>query len=286
MGKMLKIGEFAALSSMSIHMLRNYDKIGILVPEYVDEINGYRYYDKSQLVKANQINAWKTMGFGLEQMQELLTLDQSKIELLMEEKRREKVAELTKIGEQIHQIESMLQDSERVEKITNPVVRNRIESTWVISLRSQIASYPMEGILWEELTKACTQQTGKTLNAKSTKSSIAMAFYHDQSEASETIDVEVMLTLDGEYTSFQQEYELEGRKAVLSVYRLESMDMASVIFEGSYSQISKINLSVADWLEKNQLVIVGPSFCIYHRSPENCVEEQKFVTQICFPIRG
>ena len=52
---MLKIGEFAALSSMSIHMLRNYDKIGILVPQYVDEMNGYRYYDKSQLVKANQI---------------------------------------------------------------------------------------------------------------------------------------------------------------------------------------------------------------------------------------
>lgn len=283
---MLKIGEFAALSSMSIHMLRNYDKIGILVPQYVDEMNGYRYYDKSQLVKANQINAWKTLGFGLEQMQELLTLDQSKIELLMEEKRREKVAELAKIGEQIHQIESMLHDSERVEKITNPVVRNRIESTWVISLRSQIASYPMEGILWEELTKACTQQTGKTLNTKSMKSAIAMAIYHDQSESSEMIEVEVLLTLDGEYTAFQQEYELDGRKAVLSIRQLENMEVASVIFEGSYSQISKINLSVADWLEKNQLAIVGPSFCIYHRSPENCVEEQKFVTQICFPVRG
>ena len=94
---MLKIGEFAALSSMSIHMLRNYDKIGILVPQYVDEMNGYRYYDKSQLIRSNQIIAWKSMGFGLEQMRELLTLDQSKIELLMEEKRREKVAELTKI---------------------------------------------------------------------------------------------------------------------------------------------------------------------------------------------
>lgn len=53
---MLRIGEFAALSTISIHMLRNYDKIGLLVPQYVDEFNGYRYYDKEQLIQANQTN--------------------------------------------------------------------------------------------------------------------------------------------------------------------------------------------------------------------------------------
>ncbi len=30
---MLKIGEFSTLTGISIHMLRNYDKIGLLRPE-------------------------------------------------------------------------------------------------------------------------------------------------------------------------------------------------------------------------------------------------------------
>lgn len=32
---MLRIGEFAELSSITIHMLRNYDKIGLLCPKHV-----------------------------------------------------------------------------------------------------------------------------------------------------------------------------------------------------------------------------------------------------------
>lgn len=34
---MFKIGEFSVLTSISIHMLRNYDKIGLLIPNYIDD---------------------------------------------------------------------------------------------------------------------------------------------------------------------------------------------------------------------------------------------------------
>lgn len=47
---MLKIGEFATITGISINMLRNYDKIGLLIPEYVDEVNNYRYYNESQII--------------------------------------------------------------------------------------------------------------------------------------------------------------------------------------------------------------------------------------------
>ena len=47
---MLKIGEFAVLTGISINMLRNYDKIGLLIPAYVDETNSYRYYSESQII--------------------------------------------------------------------------------------------------------------------------------------------------------------------------------------------------------------------------------------------
>lgn len=81
---MLKIGEFAALSTISINMLRNYDKIGLLVPQHVDELNGYRYYDKEQLLQANQIIALKSMGFGLDEIKEILLMQQSEVNTFLQ----------------------------------------------------------------------------------------------------------------------------------------------------------------------------------------------------------
>lgn len=39
---MLKIGEFSALSVISISMLRHYDKLGLLVPAYIDQTSAVR----------------------------------------------------------------------------------------------------------------------------------------------------------------------------------------------------------------------------------------------------
>lgn len=47
---MLKIGEFSKVTGVSIHMLRNYDKIGLLVPSQIDTQTGYRYYIKKSEV--------------------------------------------------------------------------------------------------------------------------------------------------------------------------------------------------------------------------------------------
>ncbi|TCW58206.1 MerR-like DNA binding protein [Bacillus thuringiensis] len=41
---MFKIGDFSKLSSLSIRMLRHYDKVELLQPVKVDEQSGYRYY--------------------------------------------------------------------------------------------------------------------------------------------------------------------------------------------------------------------------------------------------
>ncbi len=59
---MLKIGDFSALSKISIFMLRHYNEIGLLIPVYVDEFTGYRYYSEEQLPIANRIQALKKYG--------------------------------------------------------------------------------------------------------------------------------------------------------------------------------------------------------------------------------
>ncbi len=69
---MLKIGEFACLSQVSVKTLRHYDAPGVLRPAQVDPESGYRLYDIGQLVEVVRILALKDCGFALEEIARLL----------------------------------------------------------------------------------------------------------------------------------------------------------------------------------------------------------------------
>ena len=62
---MLKIGEFSKITGISIYMLRNYDKIGLLIPKYIDGDSGYRYYGEEQIPVANQIQVYERCIRGI-----------------------------------------------------------------------------------------------------------------------------------------------------------------------------------------------------------------------------
>lgn len=69
---MLKIGDFAALSRVTVKTLRHYAEIGLLKPVWTDRFTGYRYYSMEQLPRLHRILALKDLGFTLDQVGELL----------------------------------------------------------------------------------------------------------------------------------------------------------------------------------------------------------------------
>ena len=70
---MIRIGEFARLSQVSVVTLRHYDELGLLNPMAVDPWTGYRTYSVAQLPRLNRILALKDLGFSLEQIEAVLT---------------------------------------------------------------------------------------------------------------------------------------------------------------------------------------------------------------------
>jgi DNA-binding transcriptional MerR regulator len=46
---MMKIGEFAGITGLSVKALRHYDERAVLAPADVDERSGYREYGESQV---------------------------------------------------------------------------------------------------------------------------------------------------------------------------------------------------------------------------------------------
>ena len=47
--------EFAELTGVSVRTLHYYDEIGLLTPAFVDEWNGYRFYDERSLERMQEI---------------------------------------------------------------------------------------------------------------------------------------------------------------------------------------------------------------------------------------
>mgnify|MGYP003306649314 CR=1 FL=1 len=69
---MLRIGEFARISGLSIKTLRFYDETGLIKPDFVDT-NGYRYYNNAGLEKANRIIELRQLGISINDIKKILS---------------------------------------------------------------------------------------------------------------------------------------------------------------------------------------------------------------------
>jgi MerR family transcriptional regulator, thiopeptide resistance regulator len=72
--KALTVKQLAAISGVTVRTLHHYDQIGLLKPAYVGE-NGYRYYEKPQLLRLQQILFHREFGAPLNEIAELLEMD-------------------------------------------------------------------------------------------------------------------------------------------------------------------------------------------------------------------
>ncbi|WP_425146031.1 MerR family transcriptional regulator [Deinococcus sp.] len=72
---MFRIGEFSILAQVTGRLLRYYDEIGLLIPEYTDPQSGYRSYSARQLPRLNRILVLKELGLSLDQIARLLDQD-------------------------------------------------------------------------------------------------------------------------------------------------------------------------------------------------------------------
>ena len=68
MNNLYKIGEFSKIVNLPIKTLRYYDEYGLLEPSYVDEFNGYRYYNEANISECKLIILLKSLYFTLEEI--------------------------------------------------------------------------------------------------------------------------------------------------------------------------------------------------------------------------
>lgn len=73
----MRIGDFAKLCKTQISVLRHYDKIGLIKPDFTDKFTSYRYYDSNQAKDYEEIAKLKKLGFSLKDIRKLRDLKNS-----------------------------------------------------------------------------------------------------------------------------------------------------------------------------------------------------------------
>lgn len=68
----LTIGEFAHLTHLSVRTLRRYHDSGLLEPERVDPVSGYRYYTSAQIPPAQVIHRLRELDVPLAEVRQIL----------------------------------------------------------------------------------------------------------------------------------------------------------------------------------------------------------------------
>jgi DNA-binding transcriptional MerR regulator len=86
--KALTVKQLAAISGVTVRTLHHYDEIGLLKPAYVGE-NGYRYYERDQLLRLQQILFHREFGVPLNEIADLLDMErEDQVGVLMRHRER------------------------------------------------------------------------------------------------------------------------------------------------------------------------------------------------------
>ncbi|CAN5677020.1 MerR family transcriptional regulator [soil metagenome] len=72
MDRRLTVGEFSRVSHLTVRMLRRYHDGGLLQPDQVDPVSGYRYYSLEQVPIAQTIRRFRDLGLPVTELRELL----------------------------------------------------------------------------------------------------------------------------------------------------------------------------------------------------------------------
>ena len=270
----LKIGDFSALSRISIHMLRHYNEIGLLAPYHIDEITGYRYYSKEQLPIANKIQALKDMGLSLAMIKNILKVygDTEQLKKYLELQASQKKEEIITMQRQLFLLETTIRNIDRGSSITNySITVKEIPKRNVVSFRDNISSYDQEGVLWQALSDEAA-----SLSIKYVTPSHDIAIFHNEGYKEHEIDVEVQRTVTGTYQDTES----------LHFKTVDPILVAALTFKGTYDWLCEANTAIANWISNNNnYELDKPRFNIYHVSPKTERIPDNMITEVCFPVK-
>ena len=281
---MFRIGDFSKLGQVSTRMLRHYDKLGLLVPNQVDQWTGYRYYTIDQLPRLHRLMALKELGFTLEQIGDLLEQDdelspeQLRGMFLMrqaeiERELREGQTRLANVTARLHQIEQEGQPS------PYEIMVKAVPAQSVAGIRQRVPHLSEMDYYCEKLYAHLYTRLAR-LNIPFLEPELTL--YHNDEYTETNIDVEAAVPIAPEYLDEQL-----GDEQLVFHDLPASQLSASLIFEGPFREVASATLELLRWIGFQRHTIAGPMRELHLSGPAHVegIVQESAVIELQAPIR-
>lgn len=269
---LFQIGEVSKLFHISVSILRYYDKIGLVKPEYTDSDTGYRYYSTRQFECLNTIRYLRALDMPLEQIS--LFLQNRNIDsihdLLMKQKeevkrRQQELKNIErKIDNRLCQITDALASELDVIKITGKPERR------IASIKKKLT--PKNYLDLEYSIRQLEQSEENTVIFLG-KVGVGISKDHLIRREWQVYDI-VFIILDEEDSFKGSTMLLPGETCV------------TIRFQGGHERAAEYYARLMDYIEEKHYRVTGFSKEITMIDYGLTDDISKFVTEIQIPVEG
>lgn len=269
---MFKIGEFSKMVRVSARMLRYYEKCGLLSPAETDYFTGYRLYSAAQIPILSKIVQLRDMGFGVEEISELLPKfnDTAVMKEALKRKSLEIHSAIADEQSKLEKITAMsgMFERERIIMVYNVELKD-LKAEKVLSLREKISAYNKEGELWEKMGRFMSEN-GVACNVG------GYSIYHDEDYKENDVDVEIAVPVQN----------LKVSQGTFIYKELDAIPLAATIrFSGPYEGYSEAMGKLAAWVEQNGYTFDGSVRGFAVASPSDVSSPEDYVTELQVPVK-
>ena len=281
---MLKIGEFAWLSQVTVETLRHYDRLGLLKPDHLDQFTGYRYYTLDQLPRLNRILALKDLGLSLEEITRLLDqkIKANEIRSILASQQTALEREVQEAQRRLARVEARLKQIDMEGKMPeHEVLLKKAPVQWIASVRQTIPCWDQD-VYGPTLTRMF-DEVGEHLDRQGIECvGPGIALYHESQfihlgNQGELADVEAALPIAGPMPESNR----------VKVRELPEIEVAFAVHRGSFSGLPLAKQAVFAWIEANGYRRAGAIREVYlHHDPDHQANEDspRHVTEVQFPV--
>lgn len=268
---LFRIGDVAKMFHLSVSSLRHYENIGLVLPEYISPESGYRYYSAEQFEVLNTIRYLRALDMPLSEIENFLEnrdIDCMEEKLLQQKEIViQKQQELKRIERKIEHRLNWIHDAQSI--ALNEVSIIKLPETKIVWVDNPLK---IEGYLDMEVPIRELDQSDAEAVVFLGKVGVGISKEHLSERNIENYD--------GAFLLLDQEDIYAGKTTILP----ESLGIR-IRFRGSHAEAAKQYEILFEYIDKHQLEITGFSREVTLIDYGITNKQEKFVTEICIPVR-
>ncbi|MDD3795977.1 MAG: MerR family transcriptional regulator [Lachnospiraceae bacterium] len=268
---LFQIGEVSKLFHISISILRHYDKIGLVKPEYTDPKTGYRYYSTRQFECLNTIRYLRALDMPLEKIARFLqnrNIDSIR-ELLLSQKEevKQRQQELEIIERKIENRLNQLEDA--LTSHFDEIAITKKPSRRIAAIKKQLA--PKSYLDLEDSIRQIERSETKTVTFLG---KVGVGISKQQLCRRQFGAYDLVFIILEEEDTFHGE-----------VLLLPSETCVTLRFQGGHEQAAGYYEKLLNYIDENHYVITGFSKEITMIDYGLSDDVSRFVTEIQIPVQ-